>query len=32
VITGMLPRIPSILSSFMPTTCLEATVWVNCCQ
>ncbi|KAF1949131.1 hypothetical protein CC80DRAFT_529610 [Byssothecium circinans] len=31
-ITGMLPRIQSILSSFMPPGCPEATVWTNCCQ
>ena len=31
-ITGMLPRISSILSSFMPPGCPEVTVWMNCCQ
>ncbi|KAF2245052.1 hypothetical protein BU26DRAFT_490162 [Trematosphaeria pertusa] len=31
-ITGMLPRIPSILSNFMPPSCLEATVWTDCRQ
>jgi hypothetical protein len=29
-ITGMLPKIQSILSSFMPPTCPEATMWTNC--
>jgi hypothetical protein len=31
-ITGILPRIQSILSSFMPPGCPEATVWTNCYQ
>ena len=31
-ITGMLPRTLSILSSFMPRSCPEAAVWMNCSQ
>lgn len=32
VLTGMLPRIQSVSSSYMPTACLEATIWTKCSQ